>query len=116
MLQQCAEAVVRHFDAAFARVWLVNEADNTLELYASAGMYTNLDGPYSRVPIGKLEIGYIASTGEAQLSNDLLENPQMSDKEWVRREGMIAFAGHPLIAEGRVIGVLAPVKNGCAWR
>jgi len=30
-----------------------------------------------------------------------------SDKEWAKREGIVAFAGHPLIVEGRLVGVIA---------
>ncbi|HYO92484.1 MAG TPA: PAS domain S-box protein, partial [Pyrinomonadaceae bacterium] len=53
MLQRCAEALVKHLDAAFARIWTLNEAENVLELQASAGLYTHLDGAHSRVPVGK---------------------------------------------------------------
>lgn len=28
MLRQCTEAMVRHLDGAFARIWTLNEADN----------------------------------------------------------------------------------------
>jgi hypothetical protein len=41
-LQYCANAVVRHLDAAFARIWTLNEEGNVLELQASAGIYTAL--------------------------------------------------------------------------
>ena len=37
MLQSCAEAQVRHLDAFLARIWTLNEKENTLELQASAG-------------------------------------------------------------------------------
>ncbi|MDQ3045852.1 MAG: PAS domain-containing protein, partial [Chloroflexota bacterium] len=50
-LQQCAEAIVTHLDAAFARIWTHNAAADFLELQASAGHYTHLDGPHSRVPV-----------------------------------------------------------------
>ena len=60
MLQECAEAVVRHLDAAFARIWTLNGAAQVLELQASAGLYTHLDGPHGRVPVGKFKIGWIA--------------------------------------------------------
>lgn len=29
------------------------------------------------------------------------------EQEWVRRQGMVAFAGYPLVVEDRVIGVMA---------
>ncbi|HEY8291170.1 MAG TPA: hypothetical protein VIG44_01715, partial [Thermomicrobiales bacterium] len=57
MLQTCTEAVVRHLDAAFARIWVLNAAENMLALQASAGRYTHLDGAHSRVPVGALKIG-----------------------------------------------------------
>ena len=57
ILRGCAEAIVRHLDAAFARIWTLNTDKNLLELQASAGMYTHLDGPHSRIQVGKLKIG-----------------------------------------------------------
>src|SRR5262249_45074769 len=44
MLQPCAEAVVRSLDAAFARIWCLPPDKDILELQASAGIYTHLDG------------------------------------------------------------------------
>ncbi len=41
ILQDCTEAIVRHLDAALARIWTLDQ-DNVLELRASAGMYTHL--------------------------------------------------------------------------
>jgi PAS domain S-box-containing protein len=60
MLHRCAEAVVQHFNAAFARIWTINQDENVLELQASAGMYTRLDGTYGRVPVGRFKVGRIA--------------------------------------------------------
>ncbi|HEX2077950.1 MAG TPA: PAS domain S-box protein [Longimicrobium sp.] len=107
VLQRCAEAVVEHLDAAFARVWTLNEAEQVLELQASAGLYTHLDGPHGRVPVGAFKIGRIAEERRPHLTNDVLNDPRVSDKEWARREGMVSFAGYPLMVEGRVLGVMA---------
>jgi PAS domain S-box-containing protein len=106
-LQRSAEAVVEHLDAAFARIWTLNEAEQVLELQASAGMYTHLDGPHGRVPVGQFKIGLIAEEREPHLSNEVQTDPRVGDKEWAKREGMISFAGYPLMVDGRVIGVLA---------
>ncbi|HJZ91164.1 MAG TPA: PAS domain S-box protein [Gemmataceae bacterium] len=107
VLQKCAEAMVRHLDAAFARVWTLNEADRVLELQASAGMYTHLDGPHSRVPVGALKVGRIAEERHPHLTNDVPDDPRVSDPDWARREGMVAFAGYPLLAGDRLLGVAA---------
>ncbi len=107
MLQTCAEAVVRHLDAAFARIWVLNAAEDVLELRASAGRYTHLDGAHSRVPVGALKIGLIAHERRPHLTNDVPNDPRVSDPDWARREGMVAFAGYPLTVENRLVGVLA---------
>jgi PAS domain S-box-containing protein len=107
ILQRCAEAMVKHLDAAFARIWTVNEEEGVLELRASVGIYTPLDGPHSRVAIGELKIGLIAGERQPHLTNAVTSDPRVSDKEWAAREGMVAFAGYPLMVEGRVVGVVA---------
>ncbi len=107
MLQQCAGLVVRHLDVAFTRIWTLNEATQTLELQASAGCYTHLDGPHSRVRVGQYKIGLIAQEKKPHLTNSVQSDPRVSDKEWATREGMVAFAGYPLLLEDRVLGVLA---------
>ncbi len=107
MLQQCTQAIVEHFDAAFARIWTLNEAENVLELQASAGMYTHIDGSHSRIRVGMYKIGAIAALKQPHLTNSVLEDPRVSNKEWAKREGMVAFAGYPLLVEDTLVGVVA---------
>jgi PAS domain S-box-containing protein len=106
-LQQCAEIMVRDINAAFARIWTVNEEDKVLELQVSAGMYTHLDGGHARVPMGQFKIGRIAENGEPHLTNTVQQDPWVGDPEWARREGMVAFAGYPLRVGEDVLGVVA---------
>jgi signal transduction histidine kinase/putative methionine-R-sulfoxide reductase with GAF domain len=106
-LERSAQAIVRHLGAAFARIWTLNQETNVLELQASAGMYTHTDGPHSRVPVGQLKVGRIAQERQPVLTNDVLNDSRISDRDWARREGMVAFAGYPLIVEGQVVGVAA---------
>jgi len=105
VLQRCAESVVCHLDAAFARIWILNEQENVLELRASAGQYTHLDGEHARIPVGKLKIGLIAQERKSHLTNDVQNDERISHPAWAKKEGMRAFAGHPLIVEGRLVGV-----------
>jgi len=107
ILRGCTEAIVRHLDAAFARIWTLNKDENTLELQASSGMYTRLDGSYSRIPVGDLKVGWIARERKAHLTNDVMNDPGVRDKRWAQQNGMVAFAGLPLIVEDRLIGVVA---------
>src|SRR5262249_416360 len=107
ILHGCTDAIVRHLDAAFARIWMLNNDESMLELQASAGMYTRLDGSYSRIPVGDLKVGWIAREKKAHLTNDVMNDPGVQDKAWAKDNGMVAFAGYPLIVEDRLIGVVA---------
>jgi transcriptional regulator with GAF, ATPase, and Fis domain len=106
-LQSCAEAVVKHLGAAFARIWVMTTDRRFLELRASAGMYTHLDGAHRLVPVGHLKIGLIAQDRTPHITNDVVNDPRVSNPDWARVEGMVAFAGFPLLAGGQVVGVLA---------
>jgi len=107
VLGRCAESVVRNLDAAFARIWTLNRDENVLELQASAGMYTHTDGPHGRVPVGRFKIGLIAEERRPHLTNSVVGDPRVGDQEWARGEGMVSFAGYPLVVEDRLVGVLA---------
>ncbi|MGC1720722.1 MAG: CHASE3 domain-containing protein [Isosphaeraceae bacterium] len=106
-LQRCAGALVEYLDGAFARIWTLDPEAGVLELQASAGLYTHIDGPHGRVPVGKLKIGLIAQERKAHLTNAVVGDPRVPEQEWAKREGLVAFAGYPLTVEDRLVGVVA---------
>jgi PAS domain S-box-containing protein len=106
ILNKCADAVVRHLDAAFARIWTLKHGGGELELQASAGIYTRLNGRYSRIPIGQMKIGLIATQRQAHLTNDVQNDASISDHAWAKTENIRSFAGYPLVLEDRVVGVI----------
>ena len=107
MLQRCSDAFVRHLDIAFCRIWTVNRDENILELQASSGTYTHIDGEHSCIPVGRYKIGRIAEHKDPHISNNIIGDPEVHDQEWAQREGLTAFAGHPLIVSNTVVGVVA---------
>ena len=107
MLNRCVIALHEHLDAAFARIWTLNESEQILSLQASAGMYTHLNGEHSRIPVGQFKIGWIAQHRQPHLTNQVTTDPRVSDREWAQREGMVAFAGYPLTIRNRLLGVVA---------
>jgi CHASE1-domain containing sensor protein/GAF domain-containing protein len=106
ILQTCAEILTRQLDTAFTRIWSLNEAEQMLILEASAGLYTHINGPHGRVPVGKFKIGRIAQERQPHLTNAVVGDPQVSDQAWAKREGMVAFAGYPLLLGERLMGVM----------
>jgi len=119
---------------ALARVWLVQppfendcgkcrmaaecpERRECLHLVASDGhsldsllpAWNRLDGSFRRFPIGVRKVGQIAKSGKALEALELLKSPPgwIAEPAWIQSEKIVAFAGEPLIFNGRVLGVLA---------
>ena len=105
-LQRCAEAIIQHLDAAFVRVWTISESGDVLELQASAGLDTHLNGTHSRISVGKSKIGIIAQERKPQLTNDVVGDTYGEERDLAKREGLVSFAGIPLIVENRLVGVM----------
>ncbi|MGH3848972.1 MAG: PAS domain S-box protein, partial [Pseudonocardiaceae bacterium] len=57
--------------------------------------------------VGEFKIGRIAQSRQPHLTNDVPHDPNIGDAAWAEREGMVAFAGYPLLVEEQVYGVLA---------
>ena len=65
---------------------------------ANRRVYTHIDGPHSRIPIdSQRKIGLIARERRPHLTNAVVGDAFISDQAWARREGMVAFAGYPLV-------------------
>jgi signal transduction histidine kinase/CheY-like chemotaxis protein/integral membrane sensor domain MASE1 len=102
-LKLSVEGFVRYLDLAFAGVWCFNDSTKVLELEASAGT----DACIHKSAIGILEIGRIAQERKLYFTNDVLQDANLSVKQWAREEKVVAFAGQPLIIDDQVVGVVA---------
>ena len=107
ILQACTDAIVNNLNVVFARIWILERRQGILELQASSGLYTHLSGKYARIPVGQLKIGMIAKTRVPCLTNAAFGDPRIPDQDWVRREGIVGFAGYPLLVDNSVVGVIA---------
>ena len=131
-LKRITDNIVKLFNADFARIWLTKSGDRCdsgciradtknqehictqrnlcLHLASSSGRYTHIDGKmHSRVPFGCYKIGRIAA-GEIPkyLSNDIINDEFIHDKEWARNLGLTSFAGYQLTsATNKTVGVMA---------
>jgi len=131
-LRAITDSIVSLFDADFCRIWLIKPGDlceqgcvhaevhegphicryrdRCLHLLASSGRYTHTDGKiHCRVPFGCYKIGRVASDDDHKfLTNDVLNDPRVHDREWARELGFVSFAGYQLRAPGEnTMGVLA---------
>ncbi len=126
------DAVIDIVGADFARIWLINPGDQCenncihakvtqgphvcnnrekcLHLVASSGRYTHIDGEvHRRIPFGCYKIGQIASADENRfLTNDVINDPKVHNKEWAKELGLVSFSGYKLRDNhGLCIGVFA---------
>ncbi len=106
-LQEIVECLVKYFNAAFARVWFVDKERENLILKFSAGMYTRINGEFSKVPMTSLKIGPCARNKKPVVSNDVVNDPRIKSPEWAKKEKLQSFAAYPLIYKGNSVAVLA---------
>lgn len=110
---------------ALARLWLKETGEScphcaevgplpevALHLRASAGTrpeWSRTTGSFHWVPLAEgLKIGRIAKTGEPIIIPRLdQETSWVRSPEWVQENGLVGFAGQPLVFRGEVLGVLA---------
>lgn len=105
-LAECVRLVVSFLDAAMCRVWLMTEDEqDLLRLVATDGFDTRLEGPFTAIPVGRFKVGKVAARRRALLANELGGSSGLEISEWERAAGVTAFAGFPLIADGRLLGV-----------
>ena len=128
ILQRLVQGLVDE-GVALGRVWLLDRGDicdtcplraecpdqtRCLHLVASAGQsldgtenWARLSGDFRRIPLGVRKVGYIGATGSSVLLGDIEADTQWAPRaDWVARESIRSFAGHPLIFRGEVLGVL----------
>jgi GAF domain-containing protein/ActR/RegA family two-component response regulator len=105
LLQRVTDGAREMFDAAVARLWLVDDDGLTLSVRASAG--ADLAGGGERVPIGEGLVGRVVATRAPVAIADMANDARALDSEPLRTPGPAAFAGVPLLVGDRVLGVLA---------
>ncbi len=105
VLQACAEAMVHHAPAAFGRIWVRDGSEDAYRLRASAGLYTRLDGTYSRIPVEWIRNNTFAAY-QPGVATDLQRTHRVDDPAWAAEQGFVAWAAHPLVVRGQIIGLM----------
>ncbi|MGI0485006.1 GAF domain-containing protein [Pantanalinema rosaneae CENA516] len=107
ILDHCVQAIAQYPGLASVRLWTFNQKMNLLELQAIAGQHSYTDDFHSRIPLGISIIGFVAQNRTAYLSNTAVDDIIIGAKDWLQQEGIVAFAGYPLVLEDQLIGVMA---------
>lgn len=106
ILYRCADSMVRYLNVHLAQIWIQDPTDRMLHLKATAGAINDVDSqtnPLTRLNPDKNLIG----DGKPQLVNKVADDPRVPCQDWVKHEGIVAYAGYPLMLEGNLIGLMS---------
>lgn len=106
VLGRVVQSAVDLFGSSVSRVWLLDEDGRSLSLRASAGAMTTVNGR-TRMSADEGLMGHIVTSRAPLLVPDLREDGRAHNAERIRAEGLISFAGMPLILGDRVLGALS---------
>jgi transcriptional regulator with GAF, ATPase, and Fis domain len=130
-LQAITSQMMKDEEVALARIWLLDKGDicetcvlrkecpnqdSCLHLTASKGrnikgksVWSDLDGNFSRIPIGIRKVGYVGKSGESVYLSDLLttKSSWIANEDWIKAEKIEGFAAHPLKFQDDILGVIA---------
>ncbi len=131
VLRMIATGLAEQASCTLARIWLTAPGDICercalwtecpdqelcLHLKASIGKPTNptsghqwyrMDGDFQRFPLGIRIIGRIGATGQSEHLFDTADDSEWIGRDdWLHREGIRSFVGHPLSFRGEILGVL----------
>ncbi len=131
VLQMIVSGLADEASFTLARIWLIAPGDicercpmrgecpdrtECLHLKASMGKPTNpssgdrwhgTDGDFQRFPLGTRIIGRIGATGQSEHLFETADDKEWIGRDdWLRREGIRSFVGHPLRFREEVLGVL----------
>jgi signal transduction histidine kinase/DNA-binding response OmpR family regulator/HPt (histidine-containing phosphotransfer) domain-containing protein len=104
-MQECAEAIMRGVNGAFSRIWMREPGSDDLVLGTSVGLYTHVNGSHARVKLGERKLGRIAASRQPLETNAVVDEPGV-DVAWAKEEGIVSFAGYPLVVQDRLVGVV----------
>jgi len=106
-LDRCVEILVSHAGAASAGIWILSGQDDpAFQLQASAGIRPPMGADDAEALPGSQLLLQIAERRESFVCHDNSERFRAADREWMRKEKIVAMAGYPLRVADRVSGVL----------
>ncbi|HUR47596.1 MAG TPA: response regulator [Candidatus Saccharimonadales bacterium] len=107
ILHRCTLAMVKYLNAALARIWIYEPEKRMLRLNAASDV-PELTAEIEAAQSAKLTFDLERlEKGEPLLITPLAGDPRVIDTGWVRRDGVVSYAGYPLMLEGRIVGLMS---------
>ena len=105
-LQNAVDHLVDGYGAGLVRVWQPSETSSELVLSAQSHIEGFQPDSLQRIDAFTGRAGRITASRRAEVTSLLAESPALHDPGNPQRYGLVAYAGFPLLFEGRFYGVL----------
>jgi GAF domain-containing protein len=103
-LAQLPDILVKGFGAARAELWLWDQSSSSAYLTHASGQEATHRRDFAEADSGA--VGRVLQS-RARLQNAALDGLDAADKDFSQRWGLGVFSAYPLMAQGRLLGVLA---------
>jgi len=107
VMQLCVREITKRLGCVFCGVWLLDDSHDEMTLLASDGRVSPDGDGWRTIQVGRFKVGRIARARKAILSAPVDGSASPDETDWENLENSLAFAGYPLIAGGRLLGVVA---------
>jgi GAF domain-containing protein len=104
-LRQFTEYMRKCFDAKCVCLWLIDKKSDRLTLTNAYGNYEYIPIEYADISWSSINLESILRTKKPVLVNDLLNEFEGINVEWLIKENVLSYAGYPL-GKDRVVGIL----------
>ncbi|HEY0455242.1 MAG TPA: PAS domain S-box protein, partial [Verrucomicrobiae bacterium] len=107
ILHRCTLAMSKYLNASLARIWIYSSEEKNLKLKAAS---EDLDlqniAQTNRAPKVALDLDHLEK-GEPVFVPNLRGDSRVIDPAWIQREGVVSYAGYPLMLEDRLVGLMS---------
>lgn len=104
VLAEIPALMVEHFEAARSELWLWDDSSGSAYLTYAAGQEAERHHDYAT--LGEGVIGKL-SEGRKPLHNLALAAISSADAKFAERTGLASISAYPIVAKGRLLGILA---------
>ena len=107
VLDRLAEIAQARIGADIARIWLLDDAGESLELRAQTGVIRGTAGLKRRLPLHDSVAGWVIAHKEPVCIADVPADTRLVNRAWFAAEGVVSLLTVPIMFDDRPIGILA---------
>jgi PAS domain S-box-containing protein len=110
VLREISRAAATLMDAALVRIWIADEAMQTLTPQAVSHDQANEGFPTQPIRFGERSVGWVAQHRQPLHIPDVFSDPRVLPRDWYRTHGLTSLLALPILHHDMLLGVL--VLNG----